>query len=144
MENMKKIVIAVDNDPTSEKIALNGFQLGLQLNAEMALLSVVDLTMLITESDVIPKEFADITINDYKKNQQILVDTVFKDYKVRTYVEEGIPHEVILNVAKEWDADIIVLGTHGRTGFSHLIMGSVAEKVIRHSEIPVFIIPIKS
>ncbi|WP_291246736.1 universal stress protein [Flavobacterium sp.] len=141
---MKKIVIAVDNDPTSEKIALNGFQLGLQLNAEMALLSVVDLTMLITESDVIPKEFADITINDYKKNQQILVDTVFKDYKVRTYVEEGIPHEVILNVAKEWDADIIVLGTHGRTGFSHLIMGSVAEKVIRHSEIPVFIIPIKS
>lgn len=144
MENMKKIVIAVDNDPTSEKIALNGFQLGLQLNAEMVLLSVVDLTMLITESDVIPKEFADITINDYKKNQQILVDTVFKDYKVRTYVEEGIPHEVILNVAKEWDADIIVLGTHGRTGFSHLIMGSVAEKVIRHSEIPVFIIPIKS
>ncbi|MFM2367859.1 MAG: hypothetical protein RL619_155 [Bacteroidota bacterium] len=144
MDNMKKIVIAVDNDPTSEKIALKGFQLGLQLNAEITLLSVVDLTMLITESAVIPKEFADITINDYKKNQQILVDTIFKDYKVRTYVEEGIPHEVILNVAKEWDADIIVLGTHGRTGFSHLIMGSVAEKVIRHSEIPVFIIPIKS
>jgi nucleotide-binding universal stress UspA family protein len=144
MDNMKKIVIAVDNDPTSEKIALKGFELGLQLNAEITLLSVVDLTMLITESTVIPKEFADITINDYKKNQQILVDTVFKDYKVRTYVEEGIPHEVILNVAKEWDADIIVLGTHGRTGFSHLIMGSVAEKVIRHSEIPVFIIPIKS
>jgi nucleotide-binding universal stress UspA family protein len=144
MDNMKKIVIAVDNDPTSEKIALNGFQLGLQLNAEIALLSVVDLTMLITEGAITPKEFADITINDYKKNQQMLVDTVFKEYKVKTFVEEGIPHEVILNVAKKWNADIIVLGTHGRTGISHLIMGSVAEKVIRHSEIPVFIIPIKS
>jgi nucleotide-binding universal stress UspA family protein len=144
MDNMKKIVIAVDNDPTSEKIALNGFQLGLQLNAEIALLSVVDLTMLITEGAVTPKEFADITINDYKKNQQMLVDTVFKEYKVKTFVEEGIPYEVILNVAKEWDADIIVLGTHGRTGLSHLIMGSVAEKVIRHSEKPVFIIPVKS
>ncbi|MFV5692702.1 universal stress protein [Flavobacterium sp. LT1R49] len=141
---MKKIVIAVDNDPTSEKIALKGFQLGLQLQAEIALLSVVDLTMLITEGAVTPKEFADITINDYQKNLQMLVDTVFKDYKVRTFVEEGMPHEVILNVAKEWDADMIVLGTHGRTGFSHLIMGSVAEKVIRHSEIPIFIIPTRS
>lgn len=144
MENIKKIVIAVDNDPTSERIALSGFQLGLQLNAEIALLSVVDLTMLITEGAVTPKEFADITINDYKKNQQMLVDTVFKEHKIWTFVEEGIPHEIILNVAKEWDADIIVLGTHGRTGFSHLIMGSVAEKIVRHSEIPVFIIPIKS
>ncbi len=141
---MKKIVIAIDNDPTSEKIALNGFQLGLQLNAEIALLSVVDLTMLITEGAITPKEFADITINDYKKNQQMLVDTVFKGYNVKAFVEEGIPHEVILNMAKKWNADIIVLGTHGRTGISHLIMGSVAEKIVRHSEIPVFIIPIKS
>jgi nucleotide-binding universal stress UspA family protein len=143
MDKMKKIVIAIDNDPTSEKIALNGFQLGLQLNAEIALLSVVDLTMLITEGAITPKEFADITINDYKKNQQMLVDTVFKGYNVKAFVEEGIPHEVILNVAKKWNADIIVLGTHGRTGISHLIMGSVAEKIVRHSEIPVFIIPIK-
>lgn len=143
MDNMKKILIAVDNDPTSEKIALNGFQLGLQLNAEIALLSVVDTTILITEGAITPKEFAEITKNDYKKNQQMLVDEVFKNYKVWTFVEEGKPYEVILNVAKEWDADIIVLGTHGRIGLSHLIMGSVAEKVIRHSEKPVFIIPIK-
>ena len=144
MKNMKKIIIAVDNDPTSEKIALNGFQLGLQLKAEIALLSVVDLTLLITNGAVTPKEFADIAINDYKKNQQMLIETVFKDHKVWTFVEEGIPYEVILKVSKEWDADIIVLGTHGRTGFSHLIIGSVAEKIIRHSEIPIFIIPIKS
>ncbi|MFE3871131.1 universal stress protein [Flavobacterium sp. ZS1P70] len=142
MDNTKKLIIAVDNDPTSEKIALNGFQLGSQLNAEIALLSVVDLTMLITEGAVTPKEFADITINDYRKNQQMLIETLFKDYKVSTFVEEGIPYEVILNVAKEWRADIIVMGTHGRTGISHLIMGSVAEKIVRHSEIPVFIIPI--
>ncbi|MFV8375736.1 universal stress protein [Flavobacterium sp. LB1P71] len=141
---MKKIVIAVDNDPTSEKIALKGFQLVLQLHAEIALLSVVDLTMLATEGAVTPMEFTDITINDYKKNLQMLVDTVFKDSKVTTFVEEGVPYEVILRVAKEWDADMIVLGTHGRTGFSHLIMGSVAEKVIRHSEISLFIIPNKS
>jgi nucleotide-binding universal stress UspA family protein len=143
MDNMKKILIAVDNDPTSEKIALKGFQLGLQLKAEIGLLSVVDTTILITEGAVTPKEFADITINDYKKHHQMLIDTVFNDSKVWTFVEQGIPYEIILNVAKEWDADLIVIGTHGRTGLSHLIMGSVAEKIVRHSEIPVFIIPTK-
>lgn len=141
MANMKKILIAVDNDPTSEKIALQGYQLGLQLKAEIGLLSVVDTTLLITEGAVTPKEFADITINDYKKHHQMLIETLFKDAEVWTFVEQGIPHEVILNVAREWEADLLVLGTHGRTGFSHLIMGSVAEKVVRHSEIPVLIIP---
>lgn len=140
---MKKILIAIDDEPTSEKVALNGFQLGLQLNAEIALISVVDTSILMTEGGITPREFAEIIKNDYKKNQQMLVDKVFKDYKVWTFVEEGKPFEVILNVAKEWDADIIVLGTHGRTGLSHLLMGSVAEKVIRHSEKPMFIIPTK-
>lgn len=140
---MKKILIAIDDEPTSEKVALNGFQLGLQLNAEIALISVVDTSILMTEGGITPREFAEIIKIDYKKNQQMLVDKVFKDYKVWTFVEEGKPFEVILNVAKEWDADIIVLGTHGRTGLSHLLMGSVAEKVIRHSEKPMFIIPTK-
>lgn len=144
MNNMKKILIAIDDEPTSEKVALNGFQLGLQLNAEIALISVFDTTILMTEGGITPREFAKIIKIDYKKNQQMLVDKVFKDYKVWTFVEEGKPFEVILNVAKEWDADIIVLGTHGRIGLSHLLMGSVAEKVIRHSEKPIFIIPTKS
>ncbi|WP_081196028.1 universal stress protein [Niastella koreensis] len=48
----------------------------------------------------------------------------------------------MLKSAEEWEADIIVLGTHGRTGMSHLLTGSVAEKVIRHSTKPL-IIPTK-
>ena len=58
-------------------------------------------------------------------------------------MEEGIPHKMILKVATEWEADLIVLGTHGRTGLSHLFMGSVAENVIRHSTKPLFIVPTK-
>lgn len=143
MDNIKKILIAVDNDPAAEKIASHGFQLGLQLGADMALLSVVDSTMLETEGAVTPRQFAEIIKNDYKKLQQMLIDTVFKNHEVWTFLEEGKPHEVILNVAQEWDADVIVLGTHGRIGVSHLIMGSVAEKLIRHSKKPVFIIPTK-
>jgi len=49
----------------------------------------------------------------------------------------------ILKLAKEENVDIIVMGTHGRTGIEHVFFGSVAEKVIRHSPFPVFIIPCK-
>ena len=141
---MKKILIAIDDGATAEKVATNGFQLGKQLNAEIALVSIVDTTALITDGGITPRELADIMKNDFKKSQQMLIDKVFKDYKVWTFVEEGKPFEEILKVAKEWNADLIVLGTHGRTGLSHLLMGSVAEKVIRHSTKPIFIIPTKS
>jgi nucleotide-binding universal stress UspA family protein len=140
---MKKILIALDDEPTSEKIASIGFQLGQQLSAEIALVSVVDTTALMTDGGVTPRELADNIKNDFKKSQQMLIGKVFKDYKVWTFVEEGKPYETILKVAEEWEADLIVLGTHGRTGLSHLLMGSVAEKVIRHSTKPLFIVPAK-
>lgn len=72
-----------------------------------------------------------------------LTDNIFKDSKVGTFIEESGPFEMILKVADGWRADLIVLGTHGRTGFSHLLMGIVAEKVIRHSTKPLLIIPSK-
>lgn len=57
--------------------------------------------------------------------------------KLETGVREGTPYEEILAAAKEKDVDLIVMATHGRTGLSHLIMGSVAEKVVRNSLCPV-------
>lgn len=143
MDKIKKILIAIGDEPTSEKVASNGFQLAQQLNAEIALVSVVDTTALMTEGNVTPGELADIIKKDYEKSQQMLIDKVFKDYKVWTFVEKGKSFETIIKVAEEWEADLIVIGTHGRTGLSHLILGSTAEKVIRHSTKPLFIIPTK-
>lgn len=140
---MKKILIAIDDGPTAEKVTATGFQLGQQLNAEMALISVVDTTLLITDGSITPGEMAEIMKNDFRKIQKKLIEKVFNDYKVWTFVEEGKPFEMILKVAEEWEADLIVLGTHGRTGLTHLLMGSVTEKVIRHSTKPLFIIPTK-
>lgn len=57
--------------------------------------------------------------------------------KARTLVREGSPRPAILEVAKEIKADLIVMGTHGRTGLAHVLFGSVAEHVVRHSRIPV-------
>jgi universal stress protein A len=56
----------------------------------------------------------------------------------RTLLREGTPRTEILAVAKEVGADLIVMGTHGRTGLAHLLFGSVAEYVVRHAPVPVF------
>lgn len=140
---MKKILIAIDDGPTSEKVAQAGLKLGQQLKAEVAIISVVDTEFLMTDGGITPKEMADIIKNDFIKKQKMLVDKISKDNKIWTFIEEGKPYEMILKVADEWSADLIVLGTHGRTGLKHLFMGSVAEKVTRHSTKPLFIIPTK-
>ena len=49
----------------------------------------------------------------------------------------GEPFTHILKYAKETDMDLIIMGTHGRTGIQHVLLGSVAEKVVRYSPIPV-------
>jgi nucleotide-binding universal stress UspA family protein len=141
MDNVKKIVIAIDNDPDAENVALNGLQLALQLKAEIAILSVVDTTLVKVERSISSADFVKILKSDYKKLQQKLTKTIFKNHTISTFLQEGKPYEVILKVADEWYADIIVIGTHGRGELSHLIMGSVAQKVIRHSKKPVLAIP---
>ena len=53
--------------------------------------------------------------------------------EVRGRLESGHPAETILRIAESDGADLIVMGTHGRTGISHLLMGSVAERVVRRA-----------
>jgi nucleotide-binding universal stress UspA family protein len=59
------------------------------------------------------------------------------------FIPEGLPTKDIIKTAEIWEADLIVMGTHGRTGLMHLLVGSVAEHIIRHSKIPVMVIPSK-
>lgn len=55
----------------------------------------------------------------------------------RTLLDSGDPGRTIVDVATRDGHDMIILGTHGRTGLSHLLMGSVAERVVRYSTVPV-------
>ncbi len=57
--------------------------------------------------------------------------------RVSTKVAHGTAHEAIVRAADEEGADLIVMGTHGRTGLSHFFLGSVAERVVRTSKVPV-------
>lgn len=140
----RRILIAVDNGPTSEKVASSGYDLGRQLNAEIAVISVVETTLLIADGGVTFNDMAEMVKGDVVKHQQLLIDRIFNGYKVQTFIEEGVTHEMILKAAGDWNADLIVLATHGRTGLSHLLMGSVAEMLVKQSVKPLLIIPART
>ena len=86
----------------------------------------------------IPDDMEDKVKSHFSKK----LDEFIKNYStleinITTGSYAGFPHVEIINSAKESNADMIVMGTHGRTGLSQVILGSVAERVIRISDIPV-------
>jgi len=63
-----------------------------------------------------------------------------RQLKIKTLTEVGQPAESITGIASRYQVDLIVLCTHGRTGFNHFLFGSVAERVMRTSPCPVLVI----
>ncbi len=88
------------------------------------------------DSHPLSTEAADQLTNE----AQTILDTVARDAPeaAQRVLRKGHPREVVLAVAREVGADVIVMGTHGRRGVSHLFIGSVAEHVVRHSPVPVW------
>lgn len=72
-----------------------------------------------------------------KATSDIAVRAKDRGIEATTAVRQGNPHDDILSYAEENDMDVIVMGTHGRTGVKRALLGSVTEDVVRHSEIPV-------
>ncbi|MBX3026745.1 universal stress protein [bacterium] len=66
-----------------------------------------------------------------------------KRVKLRTLLQTGTPYQAIVDTAKSVKANLIVMSTHGRTGMTHLLLGSVAERVVRSSPVPVLTIRVK-
>jgi universal stress protein A len=69
--------------------------------------------------------------------KQFCHDAVHHYAKVRYHVRRGDPFEAILDAAENFVTDLVVLATHGRTGVKRLVIGNVAEKVVRHAPCPV-------
>ena len=76
--------------------------------------------------------------------EHFLAKAATRPSQLSVRVEAGEPSDLILQVAKEGRVDLIVMGTHGRTGLSRLLIGSVAEAVLRRSTCPVLTIRVPS
>lgn len=79
-----------------------------------------------------------------KELSQAILNKVPGGIEVAQHIKIGEPAEVINEFAQENSIDLIVMATQGRTGFSRFLVGSVAEKTIRQSTIPLLIIPVAS
>lgn len=135
--NFKKILCAVDNDPLAESTFDTAFDLSKQLGAELALVSAFqEQPAEGVEMETLRKESRkEISLLFERLLQRRQNPNVFK------FCEEGAPKKLIVETARTWEADLIVIASHGRSGLTRVLLGSVAESVLRHSKCPVLIVP---
>jgi nucleotide-binding universal stress UspA family protein len=72
--------------------------------------------------------------------EMVLSTQIKRSLRVEEIIKIGVPFLKIIKVAREKDVDLVVMGTHGRTGLAHVLIGSVAEKVVHHAYCPVLTI----
>ncbi len=153
---MKKVLIALDYDPTAQKIAEGGYSLAKSMGAEVFLLHVISDPVYYASRDYSPimgfNGFMDMSsiqmdsIEGLKEASCHFLDKTKKhlaDDTIQTLVREGDFADVILKTAKEVHADIIVIGSHSQKWLEKVVMGSVTKKVLNHTTIPLFVIPTK-
>ena len=147
-ENMifSRMLIAVDGSLCAENAARKGIELATTLQIPFALFSVIDRSQEIIPTDLEVKPVLRGTFlqQQAQKNMQAIIDQyVPKSMRgnIHQLLTEGLPKEEILHKLKEWSADVLVVGTHGRKGLAHLLLGSTAEYLVRHAEVPVLVIP---
>ena len=138
-----KILIAVDSSPHAMHAAKMGFALAHQLKATIGLLFVVDRNREVINADlgITPEQSETVLLKQAEETIEQLIKMYDGVEGVLRFTPEGFPKKEIINTAKEWEADLIVMGTHGRTGLAHMMMGSVAEYVIKHASVPVMVVP---
>jgi nucleotide-binding universal stress UspA family protein len=153
---MKKILIAIDYDPTAQKVAESGFELGKAMNAEITLIHVVADEVYYTSTlydpimgfpGYINTSLLSTDANDslIESSQNLLnnIKTHLRDDRVQTIVVEGDFAKAILEYAKNSNTDVIVLGSHSKKWLEKITMGSVTEEVLSKTAIPLFIVPTK-
>lgn len=142
MNDIKTILVAVDFSDCSPALVADSVSLAGTLGAELVLLNVVEPPTGIPSGAVIHTADGDVGAFDALVHEATgrleAIDT--GSVGSRTLTWRGKPVESILAAAEQVDADLVMMGTHGRKGVAHLVLGSVAEQVVRESAVPVLTI----
>ena len=137
----KRILIAVDDSPIAARAANVGFDLTRAVQGDVALITVVDPSANSLPESGIPA--ADQIAFAEEDAKRLLTEIGARsDMQPRplAFTAVGKPADKIVDAARDWPADLIVLGSHGRGGVRRLVLGSVAEAVMRHAPCPLFIV----
>lgn len=151
MEKIKKILAPTDMSDSSRAGVRYALELATTLGAEVTVYHVVSSDELMSQSgqskNLKPRHSTErvhplsFIIEKYEIALARFLGKNFKEIiprvNIRERVEMGIPDTNIVERAKAEGADIIIISTHGRTGLSHVLLGSVTEKVVRNAPCPV-------
>jgi nucleotide-binding universal stress UspA family protein len=148
---MKKVLIALDYNPSAEKVAALGYEVARSMNAEITLVHVI------TDPTYYALEYSPIMgyQGSYTDNSIALVEDIKKEAEkfltasvnhlgnsnIKTAVIEGETTDSILQYALDWGADLIVMGSHTHTGLERLLVTDVAADILKRSKIPLLTIP---
>lgn len=150
---MKKVCIALDTSPSAEKVAKLGYECAKALNADVVLVHVIyDAAMYAYDYDPIMEYDGFLiqanmeVVDDLKKEASDFLKATARflgEPDLRTKVLQGDTDDEILQFAKEWNADLLVLGTHSHSFMENILMGNIATKIVKHSKIPLLVVPTK-
>jgi universal stress protein A len=140
---IKRILVPIDFSQDSLHALAYARDLSGPLRAELLLLHVVDQTYLAgaPELQVANPALAKLLDDEWQiataHVARLGARLESKGQRLQTLTKRGSPAQVIADTARRSAADLIVMGTHGRTGLTHVLLGSIAEKVVRTAACPV-------
>lgn len=137
---MKSILVPIDFSATSRKALKYAIDLAHGFGARITLLHVVIPLPYPVDMSWDPSGL-NMALGPVRKQLTALADELIpSDLRGDEVVEMGAPYEAIADHARRQKVDLIVIGTHGRSDFGHILMGSTAERVVRHAPCPVLVV----
>jgi len=144
MIKIKNILLPTDFSSLSLSVSEYAVNLAEQYSAKLHILHVLEKTppiLTIRSLDLSEEKIIKTIEQDAQKRIENVVKKIKKNksIEVEAVIRKGIDFEEIIKYSEKSKIDLIVIATHGRTGIMHTLLGSVAEKVIRLSKIPVLV-----
>jgi nucleotide-binding universal stress UspA family protein len=139
----KKILVPLDGSKTAEEVLPHAKALAYSEGAEIILLNVVAnpaMEFAFSDPGIAAKAIAEEEKLGRKYMKEMETRLKSEKFKVSTVISEGSVANAILGTADQMGVDVIAMSTHGRTGPARWFIGSVAEKIVHHSKIPVILI----
>lgn len=146
MKEFKNILVATDFSESSDMAFDYALSLAKKFDARLLIVHVINEPVDLRGFYVPHISFEKLE-EEIEEGAQKMMEkfcrTHLRDYEnYDRFIVPGIPYDEIIKKAGEENADLIVIGTHGRTGLDHVLFGSTAEKVVRKSPVPVMTIRI--
>jgi len=132
----RKILVPLDGSALAERAIWHAEEIARGADAEILLLQAVFVPMPVVPESVLLTEgkvLEEVARSAAEYLDRIAADLRTEGRKVRSIIDERPPADAILHTAEQEQVDLIVMSTHGRSGLSRLVMGSIAESVLRHT-----------